>query len=312
VRLGRRAVGANEDQFAKPAAFSAYLNVFAGYAVNEDESEGANILLEGASRLGGLVLETAFTYDESESGTFDRNYARLVYDDIDHGMRYSAGDIVLPSVGFQPTASLLGVSLSRRELFSKLYSGSAAQTSERFTIERNSTVNVMVNGAPVQSLRLGPGTYDLANIPIGNVGLNAVELVATDDTGASQTFRFERFFDDRMLGVGVWDFGVAVGKPTSVGAFQKPETESGIAGSAFFLAGIAPNLTLGANVGGDERLQVAGIEGVMTTPIGAFGADAGYSHSDVGEGFGLELDYRAYLPESLKRRDAALDVSLRS
>jgi outer membrane usher protein len=312
VRLGRRATGANEDQFAKPAAFSAYLNVFAGYAASEDHSEGANVLLEGAGRLGGVVFETAFTYDESETGTFDRNYARLIYDDIDNGMRYSAGDIVLPSVGFQPTASLIGISASRRELFAKLYSGSAAQTSERFTLERGSTVKVMVNGEPVQTLRLGPGTYDLANIPIGNTGLNAVELVATDDTGQSQTFRFDRFFDDRMLGVGVWDFGVAIGTPTSIGSFQKPETNSGIAGSAFFLAGVAPNLTVGANIGGDERLQVAGVEGVMTTQIGAFGGDAGYSHSDVGEGFGFELDYQAYLPESLKRRDAVLNLSLRS
>lgn len=312
LQLGRRGLGLDQSQLERPATFSTYLNVYAGYAASENRAGSANVLLESATRLGEVVLETAFTYEGSESDRLERNYVRLVYDDLDQGIRYSAGDILLPSVGFQPAMSMVGVSASRRELFSQLYQGSAAQTSERFVLERAANVEVVVNGAKLQTLRLGPGTYDLSNIPIGATGLNAVELLATDDTGGVQSFRFDRFFDDRLLGVGVIDFGVAAGVPSSVGSFQKPDTKSGVAASAFVLAGVTPALTLGANIGGDETMQVAGLEGIGTTPFGAFAGDIGYSHSRFGEGFGLELDYRAYLPDALKRQEAALDVSVRA
>src|SRR3546814_6965583 len=57
-----------------------------------------------------------------------------------------------------------------------------------------STVEVLVNGAPYQTLDLQPGTYSLDDLPI-QIGSNDVQLVVRDAAGREQVTRFDYFFD---------------------------------------------------------------------------------------------------------------------
>ncbi len=63
----------------------------------------------------------------------------------------------------------------------------------------------------VRHIRLGPGNYNLTDLPL-NPGAQNVKLVITDDTGAQQTLEFTDFSGMELLAPGIseWSFNAGI------------------------------------------------------------------------------------------------------
>ena len=90
--LDRRSIG----DYVQPAKFSAYLNIRGSVDLYEQGADtgfqSPVFLLNGATRLGGTVLEGDAIWSPGNDGVdFQRLGSRLVYDDIQHLVRFSAG-----------------------------------------------------------------------------------------------------------------------------------------------------------------------------------------------------------------------------
>ena len=112
--------------------------------------------------------------------------------------------------GFQRTNDVLGFTLEKSPR--KLQPGENIRPIGRSSLrlERPSDVEVIVNGAVVQRLRLRAGTYNLSDLPLGT-GANEVQLRVTDDTGAQTTRAYTTFFDANLLGAGKSEWSMSAG-----------------------------------------------------------------------------------------------------
>src|SRR3546814_5477077 len=63
-----------------------------------------------------------------------------------------------------------------------------------FSLDRDATVEAIVNGRMVRTMRLQPGTYNVSDFPFAQGG-NDVELVITDDTGRRDVISFTMFIE---------------------------------------------------------------------------------------------------------------------
>ncbi len=289
-----------------PSALSGYVNAFAGitHTVNagegqsEEESEIGEfdqllIDFDTSIYLFGPVIESEFTYEDDEidgEGEFFRNGTRIIVDDPTRAVRYAGGDLTLGGEGFQDSLDILGIGIARS--FALQPGRNVRPTGRReFTIERPSSVDVIVNDAVVRRLRLQPGTYDLRDIPL-SAGGNDIELLIEDDAGNVQRIDYSAFYDFELLEPGLVAFGFGGGVAADFGG--EPEYDENVAlGSAFIRAGILPSLTLGANAQASSARRQVGVQAIMPLVIGNVAIDAAGSHLDgLGYGGAIGIDYQ--------------------
>ncbi|MBY8826592.1 fimbria/pilus outer membrane usher protein [Hephaestia mangrovi] len=273
-----------------PAGFSAYLTAFA----NEDYVhrgadtgfQNPNILLDGAARMDGVVLESEATVQDR----FARQSTRLVYDDIAHTERFSLGDLEPISRGFSGASPVAGVSVSRVYSDLKPQLNIQPRGQQSFTLIRSSTVETIVNGQVVQQTRLGPGTYSLRDFPFAQ-GSNNVNLVIRDDSGRVDTINFSIDFDRNLLAKGLTEFGLYAGvrAPYTLGGRKYTGTPMA---EGFYRHGFTDQFTAGGNFQANSHGVVAGGEVVMATSIGTISTNLAASDiRHLGTGFALNVGY---------------------
>ena len=293
----------------RPQQLAGYVNIFsgithtAGSTVEESGGIGAFdqflIDFDTSLYLFGPVVESEFTYEDAElsgDGELFRAGTRMIADDPARAVRYIGGDLAIPGVGFQDPLDLLGVGIARS--LSLQPSRSVRPTGRReFTIERPSSVDVIVNGAVVRRLRFLPGTYDIRDIPLSTGG-NQIELIIEDDAGRITRLDYRTFFDLELLAPGVVDFGFGGGINADFG--RRPEyypSEPLVTG--FIRTGVLPSLTVGANAQASSKRRQVGFQFIMPTVIGNVGFDAAGSHVDAnGFGTAVGVDYRYIFPKN--------------
>ena len=103
-----------------PSAFSTYVNLRTGmdYVQQSASGRGEGLQpfradLEGAVNLNGWVIEGTGSYSENAPSLWRRGDLRLVRDDPERMIRYSAGDLAYPTTGFQTFQPMLGVTAAR-------------------------------------------------------------------------------------------------------------------------------------------------------------------------------------------------------
>ena len=273
-----------------PANFSAYVTagVNADY-VHKGGDTGfstPNILLDGAARLGGFVLES----EASIQRMFRREGTRLVYDDLSRTARYTAGDLQPISRGFSGASPMAGASIVRVYADLEPQRNIQPRGQRSFTLSRPSTVEAIVNGQTVQQTRLNPGTYDIGDFPFAQ-GSNDVRLVIRDNAGREQVISFSLNFDRTLLAAGLTEFGVYVGveAPFSLSGrnYSKRPTFSG-----FYRRGLTDELTAGGNFQVTNKGGVAGAEIVWAAPLGTLAFNlAGSKTEAVGSGYAVNVGY---------------------
>lgn len=301
------------------ASVSSYIN----YSLNQSyvhqsrfSETGAEPLrgfLDGGINLGFLgpvTLEWEATYDENEDSPWSRGEARLIVDDQSNAIRYAVGDVFYQSSEFQGAPNLLGLSVERRYQMLQPFNIITATGQQTFAVDRTSRVEIYVNGILQSTQRLTPGRYNLSDFSFSE-GLNDIELVITDDLGRVERVSFSLFLDSTLLKPGISEFSF------NAGYRREDRFQQGIeydfdrpAASGFYRYGIADNLTAGVQAQGEEYLHVYGLEAVVGTPIGTFGATASRSSSEIyGEATAGVARWKLELPIEGSARPITLQVA---
>lgn len=243
-----------------PEPFSAYLNVVGDFRyVAGQDSLDPGALLNGAIRYRGVVLEFDGGYGGlgADRGLF-RQSTRLIYDQPESLRRWSAGDLQLNGLGVIGGALLggIGVEKGRRNFFNTPVVSSIGH--RQILLERNSTVEILVDGQQVQTLQLAPGPYDLGQLRADYAGRNT-QLFITDFTGRRQVADFDTYFDAVDLTEGEVEYSAGLGF-LPLGFGSTTNYDGPVAFSGYYRRGITNRLALGGTLQASERVQVVGAE----------------------------------------------------
>jgi outer membrane usher protein len=264
--------------FTAPEPFSAYLNIRGSLDyVNKGSITGLDqpfILLDGATRIHDFVLEGEAEWD-GQASRFLRNGTRLVYDDARHLLRWTAGDLVTENRGFQGTLDIAGIGISRSYALLDPRRNVAPRGGQTFTIQRDSTVQAVVNGRTIRELRLQPGTYNVSDFPFAE-GANDVQLVIVDAAGQREVISFTTYIQRTQLAPGLSEFSLNAGVLTTRN--DGVHYSNDLAFTGFYRRGISEALTLGANFQYAGNSYLVGGEAVVGTPFATIGGDVAVSH----------------------------------
>ncbi|MCX5790593.1 MAG: fimbria/pilus outer membrane usher protein [Elusimicrobia bacterium] len=281
-----------------PAAFSGYLNLLAGGEYDQGTLSGAGsgwqrpvFDFAGAVRASSTVLEGVVTHRGQTGVPWQRQDFRLVYDRPKERVRTSLGDVTYDIRGFQSFQRMGGVAAARNLNLQRSRS-SAPSASTTLVLERNSRVDVWINGQRSQTLQLAPGRYDVRNFPLA-LGTNDVQLRVTDEVGRVEIVRFPFVFDSALLDRGEEDFSCAAGLLSKVTPQGRSYDADRPALSAYHAVGLTKQFTAGVNAQGSPRQRVLGAEGLWATGFGTILADLAASRADfAGGGGAVRLQYR--------------------
>ena len=264
--------------FAQPEPFSAYVNIRSSVDyVHKGGRTGLGdpfFTFDGATRIGRFVVEAEGDWD-GQLKRFNRNGTRLVYDDAKRLIRWTAGDLRPENRGFQGQLDLAGIGLTRSYALLDPQRTVSPRGGRTFALDRESTVEAIVNGRPVRTLRLGPGTYNVGDFPFAQGG-NDVELIITDETGRRDVIAFSTFIERTQLAPGLSEFSLNVGVLSRRDRGVNYSNDLSVTG--FYRRGISEALTVGGNFQYSGKAYLVGGEAVVGTGWGTLGADVAYSY----------------------------------
>jgi len=294
--LGQDGLPPEAKSALPPSRLSGYLNLRGGQEIVWSGQQGDDLGrsplglgVEGALNWRGWVLEGSGTFTERANPALVRGDMRLVRDVPSQAVRYVAGDLALPAVGYQNSLPLLGV-LAARNFSLQPYRTTRPINEFEFFLDTPSRVEVLINGLLVQTLQLPAGRQDIRNLPLNN-GINDVQLVITDAVGRVQRLNFPAAVASDLLAPGLEQFAYGFGFPTQIdrGRYRYQWDQPTL--SLAYRRGVSNTLTLGSYFQGNLQQQLLGIEGAWASSWGNFGWDAALSHAgDIGHAFRLRYD----------------------
>lgn len=291
-----------------PARFSSYLNI-AG-SVSRASSAGVqapSFLLSGATRLSAVAIEYEAELEEQlvpEGRTIynvRRNFARAVIDEPSSRRRWFLGEFDSEAVGLQLATGLRGAGVFRSTR--EFGGGGLARASlgRRLFLTQDSTVSLFRNGALFREFRLGPGAYDLTDIPL-LTGTTDARVEIRDDLGRTEVLEFNNFYKPSDLNPGDFEYFVGVGQRRALGG-TVPTPDQAVTGSAFVRKALrgGPVVSLGAQ--GDANFQGGNAILEVVAPLNGFLRLEGSGvRSEVGVGYAVAADYSFFLDNP--RQDA--------
>ena len=299
----------------RPSQVSGYLNfqgaedfVWSG----DNQTEGRQPLhlgIDGALNIQGWVLESKVDFAEETASTWTRGDIRLVRDDPDRSIRYTAGEQITPARGYQSSTPMLGVSAVRN--FSlQPYRVTRPISRFEFFLERDSTIDVFINDRFTQTLRLSAGAQDIRDLPL-NAGVNDVKLVVTDDLQQVKQLNFPAAVAADQLAPGIQQFASSLGVPFSIenGSRSYDWTQPTL--NLAYRQGLSHNLTLGSYLQGTPDRQLLGCDGSWSTSLGNFAWDLSVSHDrETGVDGAARLGYEFLQVEGENSRQRSLRLGL--
>jgi outer membrane usher protein len=282
--------------YIQPQPFSAYVNIRGSVDLTEDGFDtgfGDPIfLLDGAVRMGKFVVESDAIWIPGSSNTdFQRLGTRVVFDDVRNLIRTTVGDLDTQARGFQSAPDIAGISFFRSYSVLNPQQIVRPRGDRTFRLERQSTVEVIVNGQQVRRLNLAPGNYNLRDFPFAQ-GANDIRLNVLDDTGRTEVLRFNIFLDQTQLAQGLTEFGIYGGVKNPLG-LTGPNYTDELTFTGYVRHGLSDNVTVGANFQFDDTVIMGGVEAVFGTSLGTFGTQAAISDFDgVGTGYAVQATFQ--------------------
>ncbi len=281
----------------EPAGFSAYLNTSVNLLYrDEDGVVPPDVFLFGAARYRNVVVEFdgGFTQSLNDDYRFYRRAVRAIYDEPESYRRWSAGDLQIENTGLLRTPFIGGVALEKSRRTFDPFTSAVNLGGRQIFVASPSTVEVIVNGAPHQTLDLQPGTYSLDDLPI-QIGSNDVQLVVRDASGREQVTRFDYFFDPIELESGEDEYTVALGVIAPELSLQ-PKYSSDPVFIGNYRKALSDILIVGGGVQIAKDLQVVAFETQVVPQVipGSFDFQGAVSTGG-GTGFALRGGYRLTL-----------------
>ena len=266
-----------------PSDFSAYFNVRGGIDYIESSRvtppgfDQPQFALESALNLRGLVLENETDINAAPNKTWQKRDTRLVWDQPKQRIRWTAGDLDYPVIGFQGFVPMLGLSLNRQDSLQP-YRITSPLGQSAFFLKQDSKVEIIINGRAVQTVQMNAGPHQISNFPLTG-GANDVALRITDPVGRVEYINATRYYDPGLLKAGETEFNYALGLPSIIDP-QSPfyHYSSQPAASAYHLWGITDRLTAGLNAQLTPNTQQGGLQAILSTPVGTLALDSGFDY----------------------------------
>src|SRR5690606_20273005 len=280
---------------------------------NKEPRQPVAVDVEGAVNLAGWVIEGRAIWWEKyqeETNRLKRQDVRLVRDWPKKSIRFSAGDLSFPIVGYQSFVKIGGLGVSRDFSLQPHMVAYPVRDFE-FFLANPSEVKVYINGRLTRVLNLPQGTHDIRGFPFVQ-GESEVKIEITDYAGQKQDMTFNFIHQPTLLAKGISSFSYNLGLPSRVSGFSSttPAFENGIYVPGYqydsdhpqfvgaYQIGVTNLLTTGIYT---QAADTAGILGLIAThamPIGKLqGALAGSYHHEQSPGMAGRLDY-TYIPRA--------------
>jgi outer membrane usher protein len=287
---------------AQPWSFIGNLRwSMSSYESNNMGSQSGRLLLDSAGRWHDWVLEGNGTLDQQ---SFARQDLRLVRDWPQQAVRLSLGDVTPQGQGGGSALTLGGVRLARLFGLNPALD-TQALPGTTLALAKGASVEVSVNGLPASTLRLGPGVYQLKDLP-AFAGANAFELTITEPDGRVSRRSFDYFFNASLLRPGVDEYDLALGYPMTIRDngrhydLQQPML------SAWARRGWNDSLTAGASLQARSaptmRAQLLGLDAVWASQIGDFASWIAQSRH---QGFGGQAASLQWRWNSIQQKEAS-------
>lgn len=272
----------------RPAAVSSFLNFnLKGTDRKTNVTHGPHgmqqwgLALDGAVNLNGVVLEGSAFGEVSEAAALDRGDVRLVYDLPQHALRFMAGDLSYPVVGYQAPVPAAGIGLSTDfSLQPQVLTYWAGEFS--FELERPAEVKIFMNDSLISTLQLPAGVHDLRRFTPA-VGYNDIEVVIDDSAGRREVLHFSLIHDPALLekGLGLYSWNIGFERELDDGEYRYDTSRPVFSGS--YLRGLTEATTLGAYAQALQERALLGVQALRALPIGTLQLNTGVSRTREGE-----------------------------
>lgn len=263
-------------EYVRQADISGYLNLRLGADILADSETRATgidrvaIDLEGALRVGPIVIEGAIDYDDRRSSKrWRRDDLLISYDDRNSLMRYELGDLSIGKRPYQGSPRMAGIAAYRKFSINP-YLNTRPVAGREFELEQGGRVEVIVNGLPLRTIDLPSGRYRLQDFPLIPSAANDIRLLITYPSGRTEELIFPAFYDFELLEKGRTDFGMNLGVPYRVQNGEREYDTNSFNMLGYYRKGVTDTLTLGASIEGNEDFSNIGLEATWASPIGTF------------------------------------------
>lgn len=288
----------NSREFISPSSINGYVNLSALASRTEANSpestitESYNYTLDASLNIKHAVLEYESIYNDlnGSQAYYSRQGTRLYYDIPEQGTRITIGDFYNNGADFQDSGDMLGFALSRD--FATIPTRNVRPTAtQQFTLQRTSTVDVVVDGVVIRRLTLPAGSYNLQDIPLTE-GITNLELVITDNNGKEERINFSIATGMDLLQEGEFEYNFNGGIESNVSS-SEPEYNSDkyiINGEIEY--GINSSFTFGGNFQASNNTYQMGQRSLFATALGIFDLKTTYSvHELLDDGVAASLGY---------------------
>ncbi len=296
-------------KYYEPSTLNGFANVSASTTQNQAKGDFAETQTNTRYRLDAVLnyrsmtleLESQYKDDSNQEARYVREGSRLNIDFPSQGSRLVLGDMYNSGRILQDAVNVVGIGITRDFTLIPTRNARPAAT-QSFTLQRTSTVDVVLDGIIVQRLTLAAGNYNLNDIPLAQ-GNNDIELIITDSSGREETIQFSVATGYDLLATGEWEYSLLAGVP-STSNYEGLEYDHDQAVIHGYLdVGLAPWLTLGIN---GQRLEddhlgnvtQVGTSALVASSIGITELLLSYSdHTLYEDGIGARLAFDAILDQ---------------
>jgi outer membrane usher protein FimD/PapC len=239
-----------------------------------------------------FIIEGRFNYQE-ENEIFYRDRVRIVKDDEANQIRYTVGDIFLPSQYRMSYPEALGMSIEKKVELSRDFSQNSSRINNyEFFLKNSSLIEIYVNNKRNKSLHLNAGTHNLYDLGIPN-GLNQIKLKIIEDNGKIEFISFNDFSYSEVLQKGTLKYGLGVGVTSKREEHKFVYNKEDKLISAYVDYGLFNSITTKCGIQVTDEYRAMALEFIIGTNFGLFNPYIIYSQTDSDRDTKKGLDYRA-------------------
>ncbi len=218
---------------------------------------------------GANLIWSGNLYQDEAEVYYDRGPILLYFDRPEMPLRVSFGELDTVSNNNMSNISFTGIQISRSRSALRPTQRVTSAPNQVFDLRESADVAITINGIYLTSIRLNPGRYSLADLPISQ-GSNQVTLVINYLSGSSEVLEFSNFFYASPLAQGFDDFTFSSGLITHRDSGLKAEYEDIYVISAEYRYGVTDYLTVGAVGTYHPDGQIMGLEANLSGELGIF------------------------------------------
>lgn len=210
------------------ASLSTDIRIFSPYGVVTQTGiigNTNNFNLYRANSTIGLRLETAYVYADPDTQTM-----------------YRAGDTISGALDWTRPMRLGGIQI-QRNFAMRPDIVTAALPSVSGSAAVPSSVDVLVNGAPIFTQQVSEGPFRIANLPVSSANGNA-EVVIRDASGRETRTDLSLFTNERLIAPGLFDYTFEAGFARKFYAYRSNDYDNRPVVSSSARYGVTDQLTV--------------------------------------------------------------------